>query len=250
MFYTNCCTLFFFFFSGWKLEIHSFRLAKSACNITIKCGEISSIYTRRSGMLIAYLARLWATLLHSLLVWEYSNWLKLLEKILESSIQGPIEDRGLLGLIRALITTNESPSKTALLMAILATKDRAVAAARASTSQLLKAYGIFLEQEVITEPELSLITTPIPDLFSPEKTALSKLIFTMSSTGGAFQNFLIRAGFSLGVSVGVAWQARNLTYLSLDNAIQWIAVADWFRQTWFLWDNEEFCIVFLQNDPR
>ena len=132
-------------------------------------------------------------------------------------------------------------------MPIWATKEKAVVAARASTSQLLKAYGIFMEQEVITKPKLSLITTLIPNLFSPEKTALSKLIFTMLVRGG-FQNFLIRAGFSLSVAVGIAWQARNLAYLSLDScAIQWRAVVDWFRQTWFLWDNEEFCIVFLQK---
>ena len=77
-----------------------------------------------------------------------------------------------------------------------------------------------MEQEVITKPKLSLITTLIPNLFSPEKTALSKLIFTMLVRGG-FQNFLIRAGFSLSVAVGIAWQARNLAYLSLDScAIQ------------------------------
>ena len=88
-------------------------------------------------------------------------------------------------------------------MPILAVKDKVVVAARASTSELLKAYGTFLELEAITEPELSLMTTSISDLFSPEKIAPSKLIFTMS-IGEAFQKFLFCAGFPPDVAVGVA----------------------------------------------
>ena len=75
-----------------------------------------------------------------------------------------------------------------------------------------------LEQETITKPEQSLITTLIPDLFSSEKVAQSKLIFTMF-TGGTSQKFLpiLRACLSIDEAVEVDWQARNSTCLSLDS---------------------------------
>uniref|UniRef100_A0A7N2M8G0 Uncharacterized protein n=1 Tax=Quercus lobata TaxID=97700 RepID=A0A7N2M8G0_QUELO len=84
----------------------------------------------------------------------------------------------------------------AIVIPSLVANDNAVTTASASTSELLKACGIFLEQEVNTEPEQSLITTPMPDLFSPQKIAPSKLIFTMY-VGGAVQNLRVRAGLSL-----------------------------------------------------
>lgn len=124
-------------------------------------------------MSIAYLARLWASLLHSLLTWEYWNWTKSVASTYESSIQGPIEDSVLCVWVSAWITSIESPSKTALLTPSSVAKDNAVTAANASAFELVRACGIFLEQEANTEPEQSLITTPIPDLFYPLKNAPS-----------------------------------------------------------------------------
>ena len=62
-------------------------------------------------------------------------------------------------------------------------KDNAVTTANASASEPVRACGNFLEEESNTEPEQSLITTLMPDLFSPLKTAPSKLIFTRSDEG-------------------------------------------------------------------
>ena len=43
---------------------------KLTCTTKWKCGETSSIYTRKSGIPMAYLARPWAKELPSLNVWE------------------------------------------------------------------------------------------------------------------------------------------------------------------------------------
>uniref|UniRef100_A0A7N2LH11 Uncharacterized protein n=1 Tax=Quercus lobata TaxID=97700 RepID=A0A7N2LH11_QUELO len=78
------------------------------------------------------------------------------------------------------------------------------------------------KQEASTKPEQSLITTLIPDLFSSEKTAPSRLIFTMSA-GGTSQKFLLllRACLSIHEAVEVDWQATNSACLSLDSWAIW-----------------------------
>ena len=132
----------------------------------------------------------------------------------------------------AWITSIESPSNTALVIPSLVANDNAVTTASASTSELLKACGIFLEQEVNTEPEQSLITTPMPDLFSPQKIAPSKLIFTMF-VGGAVQNLRVRAGLSLRADC-VGWHAVNSAIHSLEHWgiwWWWSVVAEWFKFT-------------------
>ena len=102
-----------------------------------------------------------------------------------------------------------------------------------------------LEQETITKPEQSLITTLIPDLFSSEKVAQSKLIFTMFA-GGTSQKFLpiLLACLSIDEAVEVDWQARNSTCLSLDSwGIWWIALATWLSWTWFLWVQIDHVVI-------
>ena len=130
----------------------------------------------------------------------------------------------------AWITSIESPYNTALVNPSSVAKDNVVVAASASTSKLC---GIFLEQEANTEPEQSLITTLMLDLFSPQKIALLKLIFT-KSVGGAFQNLRVRTGLSLCADC-VAWHTVNSASHSLERwGIWWSVVAEWFKRTWFL----------------
>ena len=60
-----------------------------------------------------YLTRPWTSLLASLLTWEYSIWLKNLEKNLESWINGSKEARALPSSPKAFMINSESPSKIA-----------------------------------------------------------------------------------------------------------------------------------------
>ena len=61
---------FFFFWVKHGNCFYSVKPSRSAWSTMWNCGGISSIKTKKSGMLMAYLAKLWAKVLQSLFVWE------------------------------------------------------------------------------------------------------------------------------------------------------------------------------------
>ena len=131
----------------------------------------------------AFLAKLWATLLPYLLMWEYNNFTKLLANTFTSSISKLIGDKLCSSDFKAWISPTESPSRIALQNPNSNAKDNALRAADASISSTLYAWGIFCEQETKTAPLLSRITTSIPDTLDAPKTAPSKFIFTNPAGG-------------------------------------------------------------------
>lgn len=92
----------FFFFLG-NVNLWSFINV----NQPNKCGEISSIHTSKFDMRLPYLARLWATELSFLLVWEESNLSKFWESAFTSSINRPSGAKECTSNFKALINTSE-----------------------------------------------------------------------------------------------------------------------------------------------
>ena len=93
---------FSFFFFG-NVKLWSFINV----NQPNKCGEIPSIHTSKFDMRLPYLARLWATELSFLLVWEESNLSKFWESAFTSSINRPSGAKECTSNFKALINTSE-----------------------------------------------------------------------------------------------------------------------------------------------
>ena len=140
------------------------------------CDGTSSIHTTKSGILMAYLTKLWAKALHYLFVWEWRNSPKLCDNLFASSISKPSGTSIVSSSISPLITFKESPSKMARLTPTSSANERAQPAAIVSISLLQSCWCISFEQDAMTCPLWSLITTPTPVFFSSGKTAPSKLI--------------------------------------------------------------------------
>lgn len=94
----------------------------------------------------------------------------------------------------------------------------------------------------MTRPKWFLITTPIPDTFSLEKTTPSKLIFIKSTGGGC--HLVLGLTCLTNVGVGGGWQAVYSASLSFEIWEIWCrkAVA-WLSRTWLRWVHIPHAII-------
>ena len=137
------------------------------------CGT-SSIQTCKLEERIARLASEWATILHCLRICEYLTSEKLEAKYRISWTMCPKWAKVCEPVLRALMRTWESPSKTTRVKPGSCARISALRAANASTSMTVEGRGMFWERDAMTYPSPFLITAHIPAQLSAWNKAPSK----------------------------------------------------------------------------
>ena len=180
----------------------------------------------------AFLARTLATTLQSLLTWLNSrNW-KSAARTRMSSMTFPYEEKQPSPCERALITTDESPSKVTFWSPSYLANWIALRQAIASTSFTDWVRGMGMGRTPITAPRQSRAMSPMPTKFSELNTAASKFNLKWSASGGCH---CYRTG-GRGEIGSNSWAARN-SYNKLPTMEQR------FPRGWIGWPK---CWVFLR----